>query len=345
MLPIKLDRVLIEKIWGGRNLEGLDITLPSEKNYGESWEVAARGNCITKVSKDVIKNLYSRDELELITYKREYLKLLDYDLQELLETFKEKLVGEDIYKNSGNKFPLLIKYLDINDKLSIQVHPDDSYAVKNENDLGKTECWYIMDASGDAELILGLNKGVTKEDFIEKTKKNDFGGLFNKVKVKKGDFLFITPGVIHASLRGSILICEVQQNSDTTYRIYDFDRLENGKKRELNLEKAYEVIDYSYFYNETKAYLKESEKGLWEKTKFIQCPYFNVEYLKIFKECEKEIYKNFIILSFLEGHGELFISEDSFLTVKKGDTYFIPANFSYKLKGEMEVLKSFIETE
>lgn len=345
MLPIKLDRILIEKIWGGRNLEGLDIILPSKGKFGESWEVAAHKNHTTKVSKDVIKSLYSRDELELITFKREYIKLLDYDLQELLELFKEKLVGEDIYKSSGNKFPLLIKYLDINDKLSIQVHPDDSYAIKNENDLGKTECWYIMDASGDAELILGLNEGITKEEFIEKTKKNDFSGLFNKIKVKKGDFLFITPGVIHASLSGSITICEVQQNSDTTFRIYDFDRLENGKKRELNLEKAYEIIDYSYFYKKNTEYLKESETGLWEKTKFIECPYFNVEYLKIFKEYKKEVYKNFVILSFLEGNGKLFISEDSFLTVKKGDTYFIPANFSYELKGEMEVLKSFIETD
>lgn len=339
MLPIKLNKILLEKIWGGRNLEGLEIELPEVGKFGESWEVAAHKLNISTVSKDLIKELYSRDENELIEIKKEYLSLIGKNLQELLIEKKGELVGEGIYNKFGNKFPLLIKYLDINDKLSIQVHPNDEYAQKNSEDFGKTECWYIMDASGDAEVILGLNEGISKEEFIEKTKINTFTGLFRKVKVKKGDFIFINSGVIHASLSGSVLICEVQQNSDATYRIYDFDRLENGKKRELHLEKAYDAIDFNFKYVE-KEYKKVAYKDFYEKTEFINCEYFKVDYLKIHKDFEEKPFENFQVLSFLEGNGKLFLSENSFLCVKKGDTYLIPANASYKLNGEMEVLKT-----
>jgi len=342
MLAIKLDRILIEKIWGGRNLENLGIKLPEAKNYGESWEVAAHKSHTNFLSKEIFSSLYSRDEKELIEYKFRYVELMEYNLHKLLEKYKGKLVGEEVYEKYQNRFPLLIKYLDINDKLSIQVHPNNEYALKNENDLGKTECWYIMDASGDAELILGLKDGITKEEFINKTSKNDFSNIFNKVKVKKGDFLFIDNGLVHASLRGSIVICEVQQNSDATYRIYDFDRLENGKKRDLHLEKAYDVINFEETYKTRSEYKIIEEKGLWEKKEFVDCEYFKVEYIKIFKEYKEEAFKNFQVLSFLEGHGQLFISDNTFLEVKKGDTYLIPANYNYAIKGELEILKSTI---
>lgn len=145
------------------------------------------------MDKSILNDIHSLNgniPQEIIT---EYEGISRYNLQEILELHKGEFLGDDIYKETGNKFPLLIKYLDINDNLSIQVHPNDEFALKNENDLGKTECWYITDASEDAELMLGVSKGITKFEFIEKTKNNDFSELFNKIKVKKGDFIFIPP--------------------------------------------------------------------------------------------------------------------------------------------------------
>lgn len=341
ILPIKLERVLIEKIWGGRNFKSLNIKLNENKLYGESWEVSAHKNHVNKVSDDMLGLVFSNDDKELIFYKKNYLRLIRYNLQYLIEKYNEELLGKSIYENYGNKFPLLIKYLDINDKLSIQVHPDNKYALKNENDFGKTECWYVIDASGDAELIIGLKKGITKEIFIEKIQKNDFSGMFNKVKVKKGDYIYIKPGVVHASLRGSVMICEIQQNSDVTYRIYDFDRLEKGEKRELHLEKAIDVVDFDYFFEEET---NEIEKNMdeWEKVKYKKCEYFGLEKINVIKKYE-ETNENFCVLSFIKGNGKLFLSKNTFLDIKTGDTYLIPARFSYTIAGEMEVLKSFVE--
>ncbi len=200
MLPIRLERILIEKIWGGRNLESLNMNLPENLNIGESWEIAAHREQVNKMDKNIVNDIYSLNGDVPKEILNEYQEILNYNLQEILELYKNDFLGYEIYQETGNKFPLLIKYLDINDKLSIQVHPDDEYALKNENDFGKTECWYIMDASDDAELILGVAKGITKAEFIEKTKNNDFSELFNKIKVKKGDFIFIPPGVVHATL-------------------------------------------------------------------------------------------------------------------------------------------------
>ena len=224
LYPLKFEKVFIEKVWGGREFEkSLNMTLPKDKNIGESWEVSAHPNGMGIVANGNLKGK---------------------TLQEILNEYKEKLVGEKVYKEYGNRFPLLIKYLDVNDRLSIQVHPDDEVALKKHNELGKSESWFIMEASKDAKLIMGMKKGVTKEEFLEKTAKNDFTGLFEEISVKKGDLIDINPGMVHASLEGSVLFAEIQENSDITYRIYDFDRVENGKKRELHLKDAADVIDF-----------------------------------------------------------------------------------------------------
>ena len=164
LYPLKFKKVLIPKVWGGRNLqEKLGIELPDDRNFGESWEVSSHKNGMSEV-----ENGY----------------LSGRQLQSLLEEFKQELVGEEIYTKYGNRFPLLIKYLDVNDRLSIQVHPSDEYALKNHNELGKCESWFIMYASDDAKLIMGMKKGINKEKFLEKTKNNDFVDLFNVVSVK-----------------------------------------------------------------------------------------------------------------------------------------------------------------
>lgn len=322
MYPLKFKKILKEKVWGGRALEDiLGIELPDEKLYGESWEVSSHGKDSSVVENGSLKGK---------------------NLQELLESYKEKLVGEKVYKEYGDRFPLLIKYLDINDKLSVQVHPDDAYALKNEKDLGKTEAWYVIWASPNAKLILGLREGISKEDFSRKVKNKDFKELFNEVEVKTGDYISINPGLVHASLEGSILICEPQQNSDTTYRIYDFDRIVDGQKRELHMEKALDVIDFS-------AKPKISSESIREKIfidnntieKLSMNNYFGVEILKIEDYYKEQNHENFVVYSILEGTGE-FLADEITYNVKEGDTWFIPANLSLEIQGQIKILKTYI---
>ena len=314
LYPLKFKKVLIPKVWGGRNLqEKLGIELPDDRNFGESWEVSSHKNGMSEV-----ENGY----------------LSGRQLQSLLEEFKQELVGEEIYTKYGNRFPLLIKYLDVNDRLSIQVHPSDEYALKNHNELGKCESWFIMYASDDAKLIMGMKKGINKEKFLEKTKNNDFVDLFNVVSVKTGDIIDVIPGSVHASLEGSVIFAEIQENSDITYRIYDFDRLDNGKKRELHLDRAAEVIDFNLIPEVRNTNFKSNEI----RKNISNTDFYSIDRIKILNEFE-DSYKNMLIYSILEGEGIIEYLGES-LKVKKGETVLIPANIKVKVKGSLELLRS-----
>lgn len=314
LYPLKFKKVLIPKVWGGRNLqEKLGIELPDDRNFGESWEVSSHKNGMSEV-----ENGY----------------LSGRQLQSLLEEFKQELVGEEIYTKYGNRFPLLIKYLDVNDRLSIQVHPSDEYALKNHNELGKCESWFIMYASDDAKLIMGMKKGINKEKFLEKTKNNDFVDLFNVVSVKTGDIIDVIPGSVHASLEGSVIFAEIQENSDITYRIYDFDRLDNGKKRELHLDRAAEVIDFNLIPEVRNTNFKDDEI----RKNISNTNFYSIDRIKILDEFE-DSYKNMLIYSILEGEGVIEYLGES-LKVKKGETVLIPANIKVKVKGSLELLRS-----
>ena len=314
LYPLKFKKVLIPKVWGGRNLnKKLGIELPDDRNFGESWEVSSHKNGMSEV-----ENGY----------------LSGRQLQSLLEEFKSELVGEEIYTKYGNRFPLLIKYLDVNDRLSIQVHPSDEYALKNHNELGKCESWFIMYASDDAKLIMGMKKGINKEKFLEKTKNNDFVDLFNVVSVKTGDIIDVIPGSVHASLEGSVIFAEIQENSDITYRIYDFDRLDNGKKRELHLDRAAEVIDFNLIPEVRDTNFKDDEI----RKNISNTDFYSIDRIKILDEFE-DSYKNMLIYSILEGEGIIEYLGES-LKVKKGETVLIPANIKVKVKGSLELLRS-----
>ena len=314
LYPLKFKKVLIPKVWGGRNLnKKLGIELPDDRNFGESWEVSSHKNGMSEV-----ENGY----------------LSGRQLQSLLEEFKSELVGEEIYTKYGNRFPLLIKYLDVNDRLSIQVHPSDEYALKNHNELGKCESWFIMYASDDAKLIMGMKKGINKEKFLDKTKNNDFVDLFNVVSVKTGDIIDVIPGSVHASLEGSVIFAEIQENSDITYRIYDFDRLDNGKKRELHLDRAAEVIDFNLIPEVRNTNFKSNEI----RKNISNTDFYSIDRIKILDEFE-DSYKNMLIYSILEGEGIIEYLGES-LKVKKGETVLIPANIKVKVKGSLELLRS-----
>ncbi|MGL4533670.1 MAG: type I phosphomannose isomerase catalytic subunit [Fusobacteriaceae bacterium] len=321
MYPLKFNKNLIKKIWGGRSFEDLGIELVDNELYGESWEVSSHKNGMSIVANG---------------------EFAGKSLQELLDNYKENLVGETVYEKYKEKFPLLIKYLDIHDKLSIQVHPDDSYALMTEGEYGKSETWYILDASPDATVIMGVKEGITKENFLKRFENEDFHSIFNIIKVKKGDFINVKPGLVHASLTGSVLICEIQQNSDTTYRIYDFDRLVDGKLRPLNLEKAMEVIDFNMkpiittYENRKVIELKNCKKE-----ELVRNQYFNIDKLIISGDFKDEINKNFKIYSVISGKGELLVDNKKYI-IEKAETYFIPANLLVEIFGEVEILKSYL---
>ena len=322
LYPLKFEKVFIEKVWGGREFEeSLNMTLPKDKNIGESWEVSAHPNGMGIVANGDLKGK---------------------TLQEILNEYKEKLVGEKVYKEYGNRFPLLIKYLDVNDRLSIQVHPDDEVALKKHNELGKSESWFIMEASKDAKLIMGMKKGITKEEFLEKTAKNDFSGLFEEISVKKGDLIDINPGMVHASLEGSVLFAEIQENSDITYRIYDFDRVENGKKRELHLKEAADVIDFDAraVVINTDFYNDENRKNIIKKK------YYSIDKMKINEKFEDVNEKSMIIYSILNGKGKIeytLNNEKKEVLIQKGETVLIPVGINIELIGELEILRTIIE--
>lgn len=322
MYPLQFEKLLLKKIWGGQAFRDvLGFNLPNNSAYGESWEV-----CAHEMLTSVVKNGEYRGKT----------------LQELLEEHKEKLVGTNVYKKFGNKFPLLFKFLDINDKLSVQVHPDNEYAIKNEGQFGKGECWYILEASPDAKLVLGVNKKINKELFTEKVKNNDFNELFNVVSVKKGDLINIKPGLVHASLEGSILIYEPQQNSDVTYRIYDFDRIVEGKKRDLHIEKAIECIDFS---GEPDIIQEEAlpkdykDNGII--TRLLTEEFFSMDKISIKGKYEDNINQTFKVYSVTEGSGLMnFEGEKYFLN--KGEVFFIPPKLKISFEGNIEILKVYL---
>lgn len=324
LYPLKFKKAFMEKVWGGRKFEEfLNMDLPKKINIGESWEVSAHPNGMSIVENGILKGR---------------------SLQDIYNEYKDKLVGEKVYNEYKTRFPLLIKYLDVNDRLSIQVHPDNEIALKNHNEFGKSESWYIMEASEDAVLILGMQDGITKHKFLEKVSKNDFDGLFKEVKVKKGDFIDITPGTVHATLKGSILFAEIQQNSDITYRIYDFDRVEsNGLKRELHIKEASEVIDF-----EKKIKIENTDFSKKESRKtIIRKKYYSIDKIRIDGNFEDINLESMIIYSILEGSGELFFKDQNdrveTLKIKKGETLLIPVCVDIKLNGKFEILRTVIE--
>jgi mannose-6-phosphate isomerase len=322
MYPLKFAKVLKEKVWGGREFESfLGIALEPGKNFGESWEVSAHPNGPSVVAEG---------------------PWAGQTLPELLAEHGPALLGRSLYTRFQGKFPLLIKYLDIHDKLSIQVHPDDAYALEHEGEFGKSECWYILHASPDAELILGMAEGVTPELFASRSKAGQWEGLFRTVKVGTGDFIHVTPGTVHASLSGSVLICEVQQNSDTTYRIYDFDRLENGKLRPLHLDKALDVI---HFREEPKIYragtrTRKSLPGAIIEP-LVKDPQYTVDRIEVTDSFAQVAEEGFLVYSVLEGSGRLLHAGHDY-ALRAGETWFLPAGLAVEIRGRVTLLRSAV---
>lgn len=250
---------------------------------------------------------------------------------------------DDVIKNEGKAFigtkgekfdffPVLVKLIDAKDNLSVQVHPSDEYALKNENQYGKTEAWYIIDCDEGAQLIYGLNKSMTRSQLRQCIENGTLLDNVNRVNVKKGDMFFIPSGTIHAIGKG-ILLAEVQQNSNVTYRVYDYGRLQNGKPRELHIDKAVDVINLNPPPVCSDPMGKTVQKEGYKSTLLTKCELFCLTRLDIEEKAEITVDEtSFVSLTSIDGNG-VVRSGDSCKTLYKGETVFVPAN-----TGKVEIL-------
>lgn len=304
MYPIKFTPIYKERIWGGNNLGKIFARELPGDHIGESWELSSHSN-----GTSVVANGF----------------LTGKTLQEIMVDYKERLMGQKFINE--NDFPLLIKIIDANDKLSIQVHPEDEYAYRVAGEAGKTEAWYVLNAKENAQIVYGLRKDSTKEDFIKAVESNTIGDMVKIVPVKAGDMVFVPAGMVHALFAG-VMVYEVQQNSDTTYRVYDYDRVgDDGKKRELHVKKAIEVI---HFTEQSSCDFNNSS---------ISCQYFSMAKLKIQGARTEKTEDHFIIYCITAGIGEI-IYKDIVEPLRAGDTILIPACLGkFVIKGNIELLK------
>ncbi len=324
MYPLIFEPDYKERVWGGQKLrEVYGKKIPYE-HTGESWEIACHNHGQSKILNGELAGL---------------------TLEEALLKKGQAIMGKPF--KPGDKFPLLIKFIDAKTKLSVQVHPDDRYAAVKENgELGKSEAWYILQADEGAKLVAGLKDGVTKAVFKEKLEENALEEVLNEVGVKAGDVLNIPAGLIHAVGQG-ILLAEIQQNSDTTYRVYDWGRVGlDGKPRELHIEKSLEVIDFEHKHSKDLVQgIKEHGSG-YVLTEYIRNEYFVLQEVLVQNMYQGNSENGFEIYMTLKGQG-LITFGDQEVEVGLGQSFIIPkALGKYTLKAkdqEVVFVKGFID--
>lgn len=313
---IFMEPIYKDYIWGGNRLkEKLNKNTPYDTT-AESWEISANSNGDCKIlnkeyNKKTLSNLFNDNEV------------------------KEKIFGTKCV--NMKEFPILIKFIDAKNNLSIQVHPDDEYAQSIGLPNGKNEMWYIMDCEADSKIVGGLNKQLNHQELTNALNNNTIKDYLNYINVKKGDSIYISAGTLHAILENNF-ICEIQQNSDTTYRVYDWDRIGNdGKPRELHKKQATETIKTGIIPN-----VKSTDNG--EKyQKIVENEYFEVYKINcvdIFEDYSNE--ESFYTMNVVSGNG-IIETESQKLDIKIGDSFIIPATLGkYKISGKVEILKTNI---
>lgn len=324
LYPLKFKPILKERIWGGTKLETrFGKNLEGKTNIGESWELSAVDGDVS-----VVENGH----------------LAGNNLQELIEIYLDELVGEKVYEKHGAEFPLLIKLIDANDDLSIQVHPDDKKAKERHHAFGKTEMWVALDDTEKPKLITGFNQDTDKATFLKKLNDGTLTELFNYEEVHKGDTFFVPAGRVHAICAGN-LIAEIQQTSDITYRIYDYDRKDQeGNGRELHLDWSLDVMDYSKVKNPRVNYTPTQN----EPVELVSCKYFTTNMLSLSIEVERDYFEfdSFVILICTEGKCTVGKPDGESVLINAGETVLLPAALHtvvFKpLGGEVKLLEVYI---
>lgn len=322
MYPYKFDPILKQMLWGGDKIIPFKQLNTNLTEVGESWELSGVENNESVVANGADKGL---------------------TLVELVGKYREELVGEANYKRFGTKFPLLIKFIDAKQDLSIQVHPSDELAKKRHNSFGKTEMWYVIDAEKGARLRSGFSEEITPKEYKERVHNNTITDVLQEYEIKKGDVFFLPAGRIH-SIGAGAFIAEIQQTSDITYRIYDFNRKDaNGKTRELHTELAKEAINYEVL-DDYRTHYEPLEN---EPVELVASPYFTTSVYDMTEEitCDYSELDSFVILICVEGSCRLVDNEKNSIDLRAGETVLLPAitqEVTITPNGNVKLLETYL---
>ena len=317
LYPLQFSPILKERIWGGTKLKSLLNKPIISEITGESWEISTVEGDVSIVSNG---------------------ELAGKSLNDLINDAPEAILGTEVYKKFGKQFPLLFKYLDAREDLSIQVHPNDELAKKRHNSFGKTEMWYVVQADKDARIIVGFKEKSNAAEYLENLKSKTLLSILDDIEVKQGDVFFLETGTVHA-IGAGMVIAEIQQTSDITYRLYDFDRVDaNGNTRELHVDLALEAINYNTI-DSQKIYSKISNQS----NTAVDCPYFTTNFFPLEGEVfVKKSGNSFTVYMCVEGSFELQYEDSKFQYVK-GNTVLIPASMKdFTLNGNASILEIYI---
>ena len=315
--PLQFEPIFKERIWGGEKLKSVLNKPIVSKITGESWEISTVPGDVSVISNGFFKGK---------------------SISDLINEFPEAILGKAVYAKFGNQFPLLFKYLDARDDLSIQVHPNDELAKKRHNSFGKTEMWYVLQADDKAELIVGFKENSNQEAYLKHLQNKSLTSILEVKKVKKGDVFFLETGTVHAIGAGN-LIAEIQQTSDITYRIFDFDRKDTaGNSRELHTELALSAINY----NKTDSQ-KWYPTNTNQSNQMVNCPFFTTNFLPLIGEISVSKNRNsFTVYMCTEGNFEINFDHQT-ASFSKGDTILIPAFLNeFSIKGNATLLEIYI---
>jgi mannose-6-phosphate isomerase len=323
LYPLKFKTIYKDKIWGGNKIKtylGKDFSpLP---NCGETWEISGVKSDVSVVESG---------------------SLIGESLADILEKYQDELVGKKVYQRFGNIFPLLVKFIDANDWLSIQVHPDDELGKKRHNSFGKTEMWYIIEADPGSTLITGFNQQVDEKLYLDKLNTGHLTDILNKEEAHAGDVFFLPAGRVHTIGKG-LLLAEVQQTSDITYRIYDFDRVDDkGNKRELHTEEALAAIDYKQYPDYKTKYTPQVNADV----PVVSCPYFTTNVMEFTHGTQKD-YSNldsFVIHVCVAGAYTITHNNETY-EVKMGECILLPNTVNQidmQTVSGFKILESYIQ--
>ncbi|WP_010521831.1 type I phosphomannose isomerase catalytic subunit [Aquimarina agarivorans] len=317
LYPLEFLPLYKYRMWGGEKLKTLLNKTYSETNIGESWEISAVKNDETVISNGELKGK---------------------TIKELIAVFGADFLGKSVYERFGNDFPLLIKFIDAKTPLSIQVHPSDELAKERHDSFGKNEMWYVMQAEEDAELIAGFDKKITKQEYINTLESGDILDVLHAEKVQSGDVFNIPTGRVHA-IGAGVLLAEIQQTSDITYRIYDYNRVDakTGQTRELHTEQAIDAIDFEVHDTYKTAYRVTQNKA----EELVHTPYFKTNILELSGNLKQDFSNtdSFVILMCVEGDFTLTCNNENF-HINTGATILLPAAINIiELSGKAKVLE------
>lgn len=329
LYPLKFRAQLFHKLWGGHTIEKWYDHVPADyENVGEAWVISD----IEKYPTEVSNGSHAGDSL-----------------QDLLEVYMDELVGEKVYEVFGNQFPLLMKFIDASDDLSIQVHPDDEYALENEQSAGKTEMWYVLPSQGKGSIYLGWNQTMNASLIHAAIADGSLAKYLQHMDVKEGDVVFIPAGTVHAMQRDTI-VAEIQENSDITYRLYDYNRVGNdGRMRPLKLDKALDVMNYSQTKETTASHPQPVVNGA---VNLCKSPYFTTNLLTLNRSVQRDYAPLDSFVAFMCVGGEASLTaldcetEDRTVSLKIGEAVLIPAalnDIRIEPKGECKLIEIYID--